>query len=127
MAKRKPMGVVRLSSDELASQQGRWVEIDAFFKAKHIPFVDALELKALTKKGLPKKKVQSQKTVFDLLAVFVTDWNWKDFDGKPYPKPAGKPEVFAELHRKEYLWIWNKVWEAIGGDLDIPKAKGTPS
>lgn len=127
MAKKKGVGIIRVPSDDLETQKDGWVEMAAYLKVKHLPYVDGLELNAIKEDGLPEEQTKSQETTFALLAVFVTNWNWKDFDGKPYPKPAGNPEIFGEIRRAEYTWIWNKLWESIGGKIGIPKAKDTPS
>jgi len=127
MAKKKVVGIIRIPCDGLATQKGGWVEMAAYLKTKHLPYVDALNLTALTGEGLPEERTKSQETAYALMAVFVTNWNWKGFDGKPYPKPAGNPEIFAEIRRQEFMWLWSKVWEAIGDTLAVPKQKGTPS
>lgn len=126
MAKKK-VGIIRVSSDGLETQKDGWVEMAAYLKIKHLPYVDALDLTAIREGGLPEEQTKSQETTFALLAVYVTNWNWKDFEGKPYPKPAGNPDIFGEIRRDEYTWLWNKVWESIGGNIGIPKQNDTPS
>lgn len=126
MGKNK-VGIIRVSSDGLEAQKDGWVEMAAYLKIKHLPYVDALDLTAIREGGLPEEQTKSQETTFALLAAYVTDWNWKDFEGKPYPKPAGNPDIFGEIRRDEYTWLWNKVWESIGRDIGIPKKNDTPS
>lgn len=119
------VGVIRIPSNGLDSQKDGWVEMAAYLKIGHLPYVDALDLTAIKEDGLPEEKTKSQETTFALLGAFVVDWNWKGFDGKPYPKPMGNPGIFREIRREEYTWIWNRLWESVGGNIGIPKANDT--
>lgn len=124
-------GIIRIPSNGLATQEEGWVEMSSYMKMKHLPYVEALNLRDL-KKAWAKLQVSARGNKvltlrFDLMATFVTDWNWKDREGNPYPKPAGNPSVFWELKPQEYRWLWDRIWDVIGENYGIPKASDTPS
>lgn len=128
---KKDAGIVRLPCDDLATQEGGWVEMCAYLQVRHLPYVEATDKRNFEKGWEELSHSQKGNKVlalrYELLAAFVTDWNWKDPEGKPYPKPAGNTEVFGMLKPLEHHWLWEKVWEIIGEGYGIPKASGTLS
>jgi len=130
MAKKKA-GIIRIPCDGLATQEGGWVEMSSYLRTKHLPYVQALSRKdfdvtweelSISERG---NLVLSLRYAF--LAVYVYNWNWKNIDGKAYPKPADNGAVFGDLRAVEFNWLWEKVWETIGEATSIPKVNDTPS
>jgi len=125
MSKKKAtMGIVRIPCDGLATQEKGWVEISAYLKVKHLPYVEALRESGFDKAATAREKEEALGPTYDLLSVLVEDWNWKAPDGSPYPKPYKNPEVFADLRPAEYDWIREKaLWVNI---LNLASRWGIP-
>lgn len=125
----KRVGSVRILSDDLPSQEGGWVEVSAYVKRKHLPYLAAL---ASVDQGIladinaePEDKIREMEKFNKFHASFVYAWDWKDADGTPYPEPHGNPDAFGELRQEEWVWLQNKINEIVAGE-EIPKANDTP-
>ena len=127
MAK-KEAGIVRVDSDDLDSQPEGWVEMCAYLKTKHLPYVMSLDEDTIRDDAAfgPQKAEAMQRT-YELLAQFITDWNWKDPEGTAYPKPAGNWVVFGELRPEEYRWLNVRLRLCLTEGTEVPKANGEPS
>ena len=126
----KGIGIVRILSNDLPTQEGGWVEISAYVKRKHIPYLAALQTvdeKVLrNKKAKPEARAREMRKLDEFLAAFVFAWDWKDQDGKPYPQPDTH-EVLGELRQEEWAWLQGKANEIMAQEQEIPKANDTPS
>lgn len=127
MAKaKKKAGVTRIKSTDLETQEKGWVEMCSYLKAKHLPYIEGLEVDLLSKDyPTPQEKAVAMEVVYEMLAVFVEGWNWKDGDGTPYSDPAGNPGAFGDLRPAEFGWVMNKVGEVIAEGSGVPKANAT--
>lgn len=126
----KKIGVVRVLSDDLPSQEKGWVEMSSYVKRKHLPYLNDLSNLEILGSGEASADAKAEEMVkMDrFLAVFIEAWNWKDKDGKAYPQPAGNPEVFGELMPEECNWLIAKTNEVLGEEkLEVPKQNDTPS
>lgn len=127
MAK-KNLGIERVPSDDLTSQPEGWVEMHSYLKTKHLPYLMSLDEETLRDDAkVGAEKAEAMQRIFEFLAQFITDWNWKDPKGNAYPKPDGNPDVFGELHPKEFRWVNHRLRECVTEDIDIPKTNGAPS
>lgn len=125
---KKKAGIVRVPSDDLASQADGWVEMYEHLRAKHLPYLASLDAETLIDAASTgSEKAEAMQRTIDFLAVFITDWNWKDSEGNAYPKPADNPDAFGELWPKEYRWLNVRLRDRIVEDTDVPKANGEPS
>jgi len=126
----KRVGTVRILCDDLPSQEGGWVEISAYVKRKHLPYLAALSTIDQGVLGdanaAPELKLREMEKFNKLHSVFVYAWDWKDPDGTPYPEPYGNSDAFGELRQEEWLWLQGQINEIIAAE-EIPKANDTPS
>jgi len=125
----KGIGIVRILSNDLPTQEGGWVEMSAYIKRKHNPYLAALttiNAKVLTNpKAKPEAKAKEMRKLDEFLASFVYAWDWKDQDGNPYPQPNSY-EVFGELRQEEWAWLQGKANEIMAQEQGIPKQNETP-
>jgi hypothetical protein len=59
-----------------------------------------------------------------VLAENVLEWDWEDEFGKPYPQPYKRPEVLADLHVQELMWLIGNYHEPA---TSMPKNSSTAS
>lgn len=52
-----------------------------------------------------------------VLADLILEWNWTDDDGTPLPEPHKAPEVIANLHVQELVWLIGQYY----GPAEVPK------
>jgi len=125
----KGIGIVRILSSELETQADGWVEISAYVKRKHIPYLAALQTvdeKVLKNpKAKPEARAREMRKLDEFLASFVCAWDWKDPDGNPYPQPDTY-EVLGELRQEEWAWLQGKANEIMAQEQGIPKQNETP-
>ena len=127
MPKKKKKGIVRISSSDLASQPGGWVEMCGYLKTKHWPWIRSLNWADLAKEDITSEEHEATLSrAYELLSRLVLDWNWKDPDGDPYPKPADNPSVFAEIALDEFTWLIGEYNKIVGKQTTIPKQNDTP-
>ena len=127
-APKKPPKIPRsltLTCEDLPSQPEGWVVISSYMKAKHLPFVDGLDISALRNPELTvSEKRASMATICQFLSVYVFAWNWKDIDGEEYESPADFPDILGELQPMEFNWLLDKVVGTLRSEATVPKQKG---
>lgn len=127
MATKKKKGVTRLPSDDLPLQEGGWVEMVTYLKTKDLPYILKFDAVALVD---PEATIEEQEEALErtyrLLARAIMDWNWKDPEGDPYPKPKGNAEVFGELMPKEFDWLVTRLNKTLAEQAAVPKQTDTP-
>lgn len=135
------VGIIRIPSDGLATQEDGWVEMSAYAKTKHLPYFQGLDLERLSEAialkisfeaddwdTLVERKEKAIAVVCKLLSVFVTDWNWKDGQGNPYPKPHRNAGALEETQPEEFEWLFEQFGNLVSGEsVVIPKSNDTPS
>ena len=125
----KGTGVIRIPSSEVETQADGWVEISAYVKRKHIPYLAALQTvdeKVLANpKAKPEARAREMRKLDEFLASFVYAWDWKDPKGNPYPQPDTY-EALGELRQEEWAWLQGKANEIMAQEQGIPKENGTP-
>ena len=127
MAEQKA-GVERLLSEDVPTQADGWVDVCAYLLTKHLPYVLALDDGPLgDDSATAQEKEQSLRRRYELLSKFVLDWDWKDPQGRAYPKPHDNPDVFGELRPVEMRWLYARVIDRMAQDGEIPKQNGEPS
>ena len=125
------IGTIRIPSSELETQADGWVEISAYIKRKHIPYLSVLQTVdddiLRDQEAKAEDRLREMRKFDEFLAVFVYDWDWKDQDGNPYPAPYRNVDAFGELRQAEWAWLQGKANEIMAREPEIPKASETPS
>ena len=126
----KRSGIIRIPSHELPTQPEGWVEISAYVKRKHLPYIAALQTVdeniLANANTSAQEKAREMRKFDEFHASFVYGWNWTDGEGVAYPEPHGNADAFGELRQEEWAWLQGKINEVMAQNR-IPKSSDTPS